>query len=633
MKPKNPFHALRQLAALDPPYDSTGKKLRKRRSKNPSVFVGSSLAGLKIIMMSCSAYAQSSFSGTWENFTIVSAAGVTNTGPTIVFGNIGLYPTPSITGFPPGVVVNGTIFGPSPLTQLAQTDSRATWVNLSNSISTGVLTGINLGEFGTASSSPALVPGVYAFASSAQLTGTLELNATTENSVFVFKIASSLTTAANSRVIITGANAGCARVFWQVGSSATIGTGTEFNGNILAESSITFNTGATLVNGRAIALTGAVTLDSNNLMVESLSSSCNFGLGGSGSPITANTLTPEELTAIFQLGFSTAAAQNLNIQRHLEAVRRSSGAPPRTQFVPVPTDSKGGLGGSKGGLMEQTVTEGNDRLWSVYLEGTDASASVDGSSNASGYNFDTRGATLGVDRRVNDNFVVGVLGSYTSSDAQLFNGGSIDGEGYKGAIYATLFKGGFFLDALVGAGSNSYETTRSSLLGFAEGNADGWEFNSLINGGYDIHQGNWTITPMASAAYTRVNLDSFTETGSLSPLTFPEQNQDSLRSELGVKISYSATLNNGMVLTPQVRLAWQHEFLDSTQSINSGFVSVPGTTFTSFGPDIDRDRALLSAGLNLQVTPTVNVYAYYDGQLGSSNSNFNSVTAGVRWIF
>ena len=451
MKLKNPFHALRQLTALDPPYDATGKKLRKRRSKNPNVFVGSSLAGLTIIMMSCSAYAQSSFSGFWENFTIVSAAGVTNTGPTSVFGNIGLYPTPSITGFPPGVVVNGTIFGPSPLTELAQTDSRATWVNLMNSSPTGDLTGIDLGEFGPTGSSPALGPGVYTFSSSAQLTGTLELNATTANSVFVFQIGSALTTSTNSRVIITGANADCARVFWQIGSSATIGTGTEFNGNILADISITFNTDATLVNGRAIALTGAVTLDSNNLVVESLSSSCNFGLGGSGSPITANTLTPEELTAIFQLGFSTAAAQNLNIQRHLEAVRRSSGAPPRTQFVPVPTDSKGGLGGSKGGLggskgglMEQTVTEGNDRLWSVYLEGTDASASVDGSSNASGYNFDTRGATLGVDRRVNDNFVVGVLGSYTSLDAQLFNGGSIDGEGYKGAIYATLFKGGFF---------------------------------------------------------------------------------------------------------------------------------------------------------------------------------------------
>lgn len=189
------------------------------------------------------------------------------------------------------------------------------------------------------------------------------------------------------------------------------------------------------------------------------------------------------------------------------------------------------------------------------------------------------------------------------------------------------------MDALLGAGHNSYDTTRSSLLGFAEGSTEGWEFNTLINGGYDIRKGNWTITPMVSAAYTRVNLDGFTETGSLSPLTFPDQNQDSLRSELGVKISYSATLDNGMVLTPQVRLAWQHEFLDSTQSINSGFVAVPGTTFTSSGPDIDRDRALLSAGLNLQVTPAVSVYAYYDGQLGSSNSNFNSVAAGVRWEF
>lgn len=352
-------------------------------------------------------------------------------------------------------------------------------------------------------------------------------------------------------------------------------------------------------------------------------------------------LTPDELTAIFQMGFSAAAAQNLNIQRHLESVRRGGGgSTTRSQFVPYPNDSKSGLSGgksglndSKSGLMEQTVTDGQDRLWSVYLEGTGASASVDSSTNASGYDFDMRGVTLGADRRVNDNFVFGVLGSYNSLEANLSNRGSIEGDSYKGAIYATVFKDGWFVDALIGAGYNSYDTTRSSMLGFAEGSPDGWELNTLINVGYDIRNGNWTITPMASASYTRVTLNSFTETGSLAPLRFPTQNQDSLRTDLGVKISYSAIMNNGMVITPHVRLAWQHEFLDSTQSIDSGFVSAPGSTFTTYGSDMDRDHALLSAGLNVQITPTVNVYAYYDGQLGSSNSNSHSATVGVRVEF
>jgi outer membrane autotransporter protein len=346
------------------------------------------------------------------------------------------------------------------------------------------------------------------------------------------------------------------------------------------------------------------------------------------------------------MGFSGAATQNLNIQRHLESVRRGGGSPPARSQAPYPTDSKSGMSDSKSGmsdsksgmsdsksgLVEQQVdSEGKERLWSAYLEATGAWSEV--GSGASAYNFDTRGATLGVDRRIGDNFVFGVLGSYNTLDADFANFSSIEGESYKGALYATYFSGGFFVDALLGAGYNSYDTSRSGFLGFAEGSTDGWELDAMLNTGYDIHNGNWTFTPFASLAYTRVTLNGFTETGSTSPLTFPTQSQDSLRSDLGVKVAYSVALDNGMVFTPQVRLAWQHEFLDSTQSIDSSFVSAPGSPFTVNGPAIDRDRALLSAGLNVQLTPTVNIYAYYDGQLGSSNVKSNSVTLGVMMEF
>jgi uncharacterized protein with beta-barrel porin domain len=642
MKNSKPFQALRQNSIPERMSETTGKKSRKMRSNDPHLLLGCSIAGLTIIMMSGSVSGQSAYTGSWENFTVISAAGVTNTGPSIVFGNIGLYPTPSITGFPPGLVANGTVYGPSPLTQIAQGDSRLTWVSLMNSSSSGNLSGIDLGSFGSSGTSAALVPDVYTFDTSAQLTGTLELNANVPNAVFVFQIGTTLTTASDARVVITGEHADCAKVYWQVGSSATLGTRTAFLGNILADISITFNTGATLLNGRAIALTGAVTLDSNSLAtVEEV---CVTGPGsGPGSVIvlTPDMLTPDELTAIFQMGFSAAAAQNLNIQRHLELARRTvRGSTPQSQFAPAPTgskggmfDSKSGLSDSKSGLTEQNAMTPQNRSWGVYLEGTDASASVDRSATAGGYEFDTRGVTLGADRRVNDNFLFGILGSYNSLDANFSSGGGIEGESYKAAIYATLFKDGWFVDALIGAGRNSYDTSRPSLLGFAEASPDGWELDTMLNAGYDIQRGNWTITPTASAAYTRVTLNSFTETGSLSPLRFPTQTQDSLRTDLGVKVAYSANFNNGMVLTPQVRVAWQHEFLDSTQSIASGFVGFPGSSFNTYGPDIDRDRLMLSAGLNVQFTPTLNAYAYYDGQLGNSNISTHSVTVGVRLEF
>ena len=167
MKLKNPIHAPRQDKVSNRLCKATGGKLRKRHPKDTGVFAGSAVAGLAFTLMTGSANGQSAFSGTWQNFTIISAAGVTNTGPTIVFGNIGLHPLPSITGFLPGVVVNGTVFGPSPVTVLAQWDSRATWVELMNTSSNGDLSGTDLGNFVAGGISPALVPGVYTFTSSA----------------------------------------------------------------------------------------------------------------------------------------------------------------------------------------------------------------------------------------------------------------------------------------------------------------------------------------------------------------------------------------------------------------------------------------------------------------------------------
>ena len=118
------------------------------------------------------------------------------------------------------------------------------------------LTGLNLGGL-------TLTPGVYFFSSSAQLTGTLTLDAQGDpNALFVFQIGSTLTTASNSSVVFINGGQGN-NTFWQVGSSATLGTDTAFTGNILALTSITLNTGANINCGRALARNGAVTLDTN----------------------------------------------------------------------------------------------------------------------------------------------------------------------------------------------------------------------------------------------------------------------------------------------------------------------------------------------------------------------------------
>lgn len=195
--------------------------------------------------------------GSAQSFAALAGSAVTNTGPSVITGDLGVSPGSAVTGFPPGLVVSGTIHAAEAFALSAQGSVVTAYNSLGSQPCTQDLTGQDLGGL-------TLLPGVYCYATSAQLTGTLTLN-TLGNSaaVFIFRTGSTLTTATGSSVSLIGGGSPC-NVFWQVGSSATLGTTTSFIGSILALTSITLNTGAN-ITGRALARNGALTLDSNNI--------------------------------------------------------------------------------------------------------------------------------------------------------------------------------------------------------------------------------------------------------------------------------------------------------------------------------------------------------------------------------
>ncbi len=225
--------------------------LRKSLAVLSGIGVAALLCGVVVL------WAQASL-GTAQSFAVLGASAVTNTGASVISGDVGSSPGSSVGGFPPGVIVGGVIHAGDAVAAQAQVDVTTQWNAITPLGCTRDLTGQDLGGL-------ILTSGVYCFSSSAQLTGPLVLDAAgNAASAWVFKTGSTLTTASASSVSIINGGNPCG-VYWQIGSSATLGTGTQFIGNLMALASVTLTTGADINGGRALARTGAVTLDTNDI--------------------------------------------------------------------------------------------------------------------------------------------------------------------------------------------------------------------------------------------------------------------------------------------------------------------------------------------------------------------------------
>jgi hypothetical protein len=245
------------------------KKMRR-------LVVSMALVGVFILIWPATAFAATDPGlATAGNFAVLSGAGMTNTGPSWITGAIGAS-SAGITGFPPGTAGPQHV-GDSTYT-VAETDLVTAYNNATQPTTTDY-TGVNLGGL-------TLGPGVYNQTTAPTLTGTLVLDGGgSTTGVWIFRAGSTLVTASGARVTLINGAQPCG-IFWQVASSATLGTSTTFVGTIMAVASIQMQTGATL-NGRALARTAAVTLDTNRIIQPS---GCGYAVPGYVGPPVGNVL-------------------------------------------------------------------------------------------------------------------------------------------------------------------------------------------------------------------------------------------------------------------------------------------------------------------------------------------------------
>jgi len=247
-------------------------------------------AGLGALAVPAAAQAATVNLATAAPFVALGGAEVTNSGPSVLNGDLGVSPGTSLTGFQ-FATVNGVTHDNDAVASQAQGNLTTAYNVAAAEPTTADLTGQDLGGL-------TLTPGAYEFSSSAQLTGQLTLDAQgVPNAQFVFKIGSTLTTASASSVVMINGASPC-NVFWQVGSSATLGSTTAFQGNVMADQSITLNNGASVI-GRVLARIGTISLINNVLD----GSSC--GAGSTPPPVVTPPGTPLTRAQAVPVGQST----------------------------------------------------------------------------------------------------------------------------------------------------------------------------------------------------------------------------------------------------------------------------------------------------------------------------------------
>ena len=401
-----------------------------------------------------------------------------------------------------------------------------------------------------------------------------------------------------------------------------------FPNSVVLEFASDFTAFAQTPNQRAVAIQlDAVAFDPRETQLISFLQ--NEPLGNLGTDFEK--ISPDSLSAIYEISFSAANVQAANLEHRFAEIR--NGSTGFASSLNISNSSGAMVEGSNGKTMIEpstnVLTPSPENKWGVWISGSGEFVNVSGDGNGKGYDFDTGGVSLGLDYRLTKNFALGIAARYAHTWTSLIGNGNIDVDSGGGGLYATFSQGGFYLNGYAGGAHNSYDTRRDALGGGASGSTSGGEFDGYAGGGYEFDCGGFSFGPIASLQYTYVDVSGYNETSALAPLRIVSQNQDSLRTNVGLNASY--TWKGAKVqLRPSLRASWQHEYFYSALPISAEFASGAGSVFTVYGPAEGHDSAVIDAGLDVQWTPTIGTYFGYNGQVGRNNYDSQAVICSVR---
>ena len=241
--------------------------------------------------------------------------------------------------------------------------------------------------------------------------------------------------------------------------------------------------------------------------------------------------------------------------------------------------------------------------------------------------------SAGIDYLVTDQLAVGLFGGYSHTWVNFKPSGSADVDTGRGGLYATYFNPtGWWVNAAVWGGGNSYSTSRQALLGLANGSTDGYEISTFGEAGYNFHCGDLVWEPLVAMQYTDAHVSGFSEHGSLIPLDIHSNSQDSLRTDVGAQASYNWHLGKTTVI-PGLKLAWEHEYRYSNLDITGSAPALNNATATFNGPNLGHDSLIIQANVGIQPTSRIWITIGYDNQVARDHYDSHAVTGTFSYSF